>query len=32
VIAHNGSVEILDREGGGTVVRIELPAEVVGAY
>jgi len=32
VIAHDGSVEILDREGGGTVVRIELPAEVVGAY
>jgi two-component system sensor histidine kinase KdpD len=27
VVAHDGSVEILDRRGGGTVVRIELPAE-----
>ena len=28
VTAHDGRVEILDREGGGTIVRIELPAEV----
>ena len=28
VVAHDGRVEILDRNGGGTVVRIELPAEV----
>lgn len=28
VTAHNGRVEIRDRDGGGTVVRIELPAEV----
>jgi len=27
VTAHGGRVEILDREGGGTVVRVELPAE-----
>jgi two-component system, OmpR family, sensor kinase len=31
VIAHDGRVEIRDREGGGTVVRIELPAEVASA-
>jgi two-component system, OmpR family, sensor kinase len=31
VTAHDGRVEILDREGGGTVVRIELPAEVAEA-
>ena len=27
VTAHDGHVEILDREGGGTIVRLELPAE-----
>ena len=27
VLAHDGRVRILDRDGGGTVVRIELPAE-----
>lgn len=27
VVAHDGRVEIRDRSGGGTVVRIELPAE-----
>jgi two-component system, OmpR family, sensor kinase len=27
VTAHDGRVEILDREGGGTIVRVELPAE-----
>jgi two-component system, OmpR family, sensor kinase len=27
VVAHDGRVRILDRDGGGTVVRIELPAE-----
>jgi signal transduction histidine kinase len=28
VIAHDGRVEIVDREGGGTIVRVELPAEI----
>ena len=28
VVAHDGRVEVLDRGGGGTVVRVELPAEV----
>jgi signal transduction histidine kinase len=27
VVAHDGRVRILDRDGGGTVVRLELPAE-----
>jgi two-component system, OmpR family, sensor kinase len=27
VVAHDGRVGILDRDGGGTVVRVELPAE-----
>jgi signal transduction histidine kinase len=27
VVAHDGRVRILDRDGGGTVVRVELPAE-----
>jgi two-component system sensor histidine kinase MprB len=29
VTAHDGRVEIRDRNSGGTIVRIELPAEAV---
>lgn len=27
VVAHDGRVKVLDREGGGSIVRVELPAE-----
>lgn len=30
VTAHEGRVRVLDRDGGGTVIRIELPAETTG--
>jgi len=30
VVAHGGHAEILGREGGGTIVRLELPAEPLG--